>query len=115
MASKSAFTEIKERSDKYVEEGYVSGMPAVIYLILNAVLCSIYFAIKLIMYLEDDPHYLSTINDDFQRQGFNEFYNARIILLVTIFGHSFMNIKQVCTLYLVHITPIYTNKQMCFL
>eukprot|EP01084_Bolivina_argentea_P129051 227987_1 len=99
MKQKSAWTDIQEMSGKYMESGYVSGMPAVLYIILNAVLSSAYFAVKLIMYLEDDPHHLGTINQDFQNQPFSDFYTARIILLVTVYIHSFMSIKQNLQIY----------------
>lgn len=96
---KSMRSDVRIISSKYDEEGSISGIPIPLYLILNAIIVAIYFAIKLIIILSNDPHYLSTINDDFNEQSWSEFYNARIILITTIYCHSFLMLHQVFIIF----------------
>ena len=92
---RSIRSHVRALSFKYTEQGRISGIPIPIFILLNSILAAIYFAIKLIIYLDNTPHYLSTINDDFNNQTWAQFYDARIILLTTIYCHSMLLLHEV--------------------
>eukprot|EP01084_Bolivina_argentea_P208245 355129_1 len=92
--AKSLKTDIVEASTKYTEHTSVSGIPFSLYLILNALLSATYFIIKLIIYFANSSHYLSNINKQFDTLQWNEFYNAHVILMATIYSHSFFMLYQ---------------------
>jgi len=81
-------SDVRAVSMKYGEHGSISGIPIKLFLALNTLLAAIYFTIKLLMFLQPSSHYLATINQDFDEQPWSEFYNARIMLLTTMYCHS---------------------------
>ena len=97
---RSIRSHVRALSSKYTEEGRISGIPIPIFIIFNSILAAIYFVIKLTIYLEHSPHYLSTINDDFfSSHSWAHFYDARIILLTTIYCHSMLLLHEVLSLH----------------
>eukprot|EP01083_Nonionella_stella_P169382 574278_1 len=92
-------TDDKVLTSKYNQKGTVSGIPMSVYMVLNAFLSVIYFIIKVWIYESHDSHYLSGINEEFDEVTWAKFYDARIILLSTMYCHSFSLLKQNVSVY----------------
>lgn len=82
----------------YEEENYVSGVHITLYCIFQAILAAIYFAIKLLIYedddVENDYHYIDNVIDEWEDNNkLKTFFTAKNILLITIFGYQMSSIR----------------------